>query len=43
VYPGRPAYPSQGGTRIKDFALGVATGGLVAIAGVIVGAVIGGR
>jgi carbon monoxide dehydrogenase subunit G len=43
VYAGRPAYPSAAGTRVKDFALGVATGGLVAIAGVIVGAVIGGR
>jgi uncharacterized protein len=43
VYAGRPAYPSAAGTRVKDFALGVATGGLVAIVGVIVGAVIGGR
>lgn len=43
VYAGRPAYTSAAGTRMKDFALGVATGGLVAIAGVIVGAVIGGR
>jgi carbon monoxide dehydrogenase subunit G len=43
VYPGRTAYREPGERRMRDFALGVAVGGLVAIAGVIVGGVIGGR
>lgn len=43
VYPGRAAVPGLEPSRARDVALGVAVGGLVALAGVIVGWAIGGR
>jgi hypothetical protein len=43
VYAGRAAAGTGEPSRVKDFALGVAAGGLLALAGVIVGWAIGGR
>ncbi|EWT02814.1 carbon monoxide dehydrogenase [Intrasporangium oryzae NRRL B-24470] len=37
VYPGRAAAPPAGSTRLRDFALGAATGAAIALVGVVVG------
>lgn len=42
VFPGRAAYAGRQGTS-RELALGVAVGGFVALAGVVIGAVIGRR